>query len=76
MMLYSELHGTHEPNGGEGLTLQDLLELLRSIPRQARNNYVSVTFEDGTTGDVTGLRIGQSDQAEKWEFSVHVKYRV
>jgi len=64
-MLHSEIQGQHWPEKGNGITLQDLLELLRRIPRQARDNYVMC---DGK--DVIGLNFSQSTQAEKWEFKV------
>jgi hypothetical protein len=72
-MSYSELLGPHEPNHGDGLTVQDLLMLLRSIPVQARNNYVMVIGEGGVPLEVTGVQFAQSDQAEKWEFKVYLK---
>lgn len=66
-MLHSEIQGRHIPNKGEGLTLQDLLELLQSVPRKARDNYLTVNGQD-----VIGLAFGQSTQAEKWEFYVNL----
>lgn len=66
-MLHSEIHGKHLPGNGEGITLQDLYELLKRIPRKARDNFVTV---DGK--DVLGISFGQSDQAEKWEFKAHL----
>lgn len=60
--------GRHVPNNGEGLTAQDLYELLRVMTlTERRKSYV-------TAGpfDVIGLSIGQSDQAERCELSVHI----
>jgi hypothetical protein len=71
-MMHDELTGnTFLPNNGEGLTLQDLLELIRKIPARARQNYVMVSMGD-ERGDVTGLAFAQSDQAEKWEFKIYI----
>ena len=68
-MLHSEIQGTHEPGAsGTGCTLQELYELLRSLPRKARQNYIMT--QDGE--DVTGLHFAQSDQAEKWDFNVYI----
>jgi hypothetical protein len=37
---------------------------VKSIPQQARHNYLMVSGPDGDVHDVTGI---QSDQAEKWD---------
>jgi hypothetical protein len=71
MLLHSELQGTHDAYG-PAMTIQEMLDLLRSIPRQARQNYLSMVDKDGNIVDVTGLHFAQSDQAEKWEFKVYV----
>ena len=71
-MMHSELQGRHEAIDGQAMTLQDLYELLRKIPRKARDNYFSVTSEDGRQADISGVSFGQSDQAEKWDFHVHL----
>ncbi|HEY1898142.1 MAG TPA: hypothetical protein VGG62_17815 [Terracidiphilus sp.] len=73
MMTHTELQGTHEPSNGEGLTIQDLLDLLKRVPAQARGNYLRVNCGDGEVREVTGLQFAQSDQAEKWEFKVYLK---
>jgi len=70
-MMHTELMGRHETTDGEAMTLQDLLELLRSLPRQARDNYVTVYSPDNIQrAEVRGLAFAQSDQAEKWEFKI------
>jgi hypothetical protein len=55
------------PNNGAGITAQDLLELLQSVPPRVRQNYIMI---DGV--DVTGISFAQSDQAEPWEFKVYI----
>lgn len=71
-MMHDELIGqTFEPTG-EGLTLQELYDLIRKIPARARQNYVMVTMGD-ERADVTGLAFAQSDQAERWEFKIYIK---
>lgn len=72
-MMYAEIHGDHEPNNGSGITAQEMLDLLRSIPRKARDNYLRVIGEDGCPVEVSGLHFGKSDQAEKWEFKVYIR---
>jgi len=60
--------GNHKPNGGEGLTAQDLYELLRILTRtERRNSYVMVGGID-----VIGMGVSQSDQAEYGEVKVHL----
>lgn len=74
-MMHSELHGTHN-NGnreGEGMTLEDLYQLLKRVPLKARENYVMIVDKDCMSHDVIGLQFAQSDQAEKWEFKVYLK---
>jgi hypothetical protein len=71
-MTHSELLGTHDSYDGHGMTLQELLDLLKSVPRQARSNYLMAAGPDGISRDVTGLHFAQSDQSEKWEFKVYV----
>jgi hypothetical protein len=67
---HDALIGNHLPNNGEGLTAQDLFELLQSIPAPARReSYVMVDGED-----VTGIGIAQSSEAEKWEFKFYIKH--
>jgi hypothetical protein len=68
MILHSGIQGEHWPNGGKGITLEDLYQWLRTVPRKARENYV--TGEDGK--DLIGFSFGQSSEAEKWEFKVHL----
>ena len=68
MMTRNELIGRHLPGNGEGITGEDLYQLLKSMPRKARGNYLQVTGG----GDVLGLSIAQSDQAEPWEFKLYV----
>jgi hypothetical protein len=71
-MMHDELIGNaFLPNNGEGITLQDLLELIRKIPAKARQNYVQVNL-GGESAEVTGIAFAQSDQAEKWEFKVYI----
>jgi hypothetical protein len=69
---HDALIGRHEPNGGEGLTIRELIDLLRSIPPQARGNYIGVVGEDCIGRDVAGISFAQSDQAQRWEFHVHL----
>lgn len=64
--------GQHKPGNGEGITLEDLYQLLKSLPRQVRDNYAVVRHPDGSATDLTGLGFAQSDQAEKWEFKAYV----
>lgn len=72
-MMHDDLIGqTYLPNNGEGITLQDLLELIHSVPAKARQNYVQVRVGDDLA-EVTGLAFAQSDQAEKWEFKIYIK---
>lgn len=71
-MMHSALQGRHETSDGQAMTLQDLYEMLKRLPRKARDNYFSVTAEDGKQAEIHGLSFGQSDQADKWEFSVHL----
>lgn len=71
-MTHAELLGTHDSYNGHGLTIQELLDILKSVPRQARHNYMMVTGPDGIAHDVTGVHFAQSDQAEKWDFKVYV----
>jgi len=52
--------------------MQDLYELLGSIPRKARNSFITITGADGSVADITGISLGQSDQSEKWEFRAHM----
>lgn len=68
MKLLSEIQGDHLPLDGEGLTLEDLYQLIKSIPRKVReNSYV------GSHGnEVTGLQFGHRSTAEKYEFSVAI----
>lgn len=70
--MHSELQGRHETSDGQAMTLQDLYELLKKLPRKARDNYFSVASEDGRQAEIHGMSFGQSDQAEKWEFNVHL----
>lgn len=73
MLLPSEVQGTHMPNNGEGITLEDLYQLIKSIPvKIRRSNYIMVDAQDWTTADVIGLSFAQSDQAEPHEFKVHM----
>lgn len=67
-MLISGVQGKHLPNNGEGLTLEDLRQLLNSIPARARRD----TYITYAGKDVIGLHFGQSDQAEPTEFTCHV----
>lgn len=71
MLLHSELLGTHDSYDGQGMTIQDLLEFLKSVPRQARGNCVMISTNEGPT-DLTGIHFSQSDQAGKWEFKVYL----
>lgn len=68
MMTKDELIGRHLPNDGQGITAEDLYQLLKRIPRKARENNLQVAWG----GDVLGLSIAQSDQAEPWEFRLYV----
>jgi hypothetical protein len=71
-MMHDDLIGvSFLPNNGEGLTLQDLLELIRNFPAKARQNYVRVNM-GGESAEVTGIAFAQSDQAEKWEFKIYI----
>lgn len=72
MMLHSQLLGTHDSYDGQGMTIQELLDLLNSIPRRARGNHLMIVGEDGLGRDVTGVHFAQSDQAEKWDFNVYI----
>jgi hypothetical protein len=72
MLLHSQLLGTHDSYDGQGMTIQELLDLLKSVPPKARHNYVMVSHGDAPPEDVTGLHFAQSDQAEKWEFKVYI----
>jgi hypothetical protein len=67
MMTKDELIGRHLPGNGQGITGEDLYQLLRQIPRKARENYLMCNGND-----VLGLSIGQSDQAEPWEFKLRL----
>lgn len=70
-MILSQLHGQHLPQNGEGITLEDLYQLLKTIPaRVRRQNYPTVCGPDpaGKQADIAGISFGQSDQAEKYEF--------
>ncbi len=67
MISHSTLIGFHGSQRG-GLTVQDLLDLLKSVPAKARQNYVMVAG----MGDVVGIQMAQSDQAEKWDFKVYI----
>jgi hypothetical protein len=63
-----DLLGRHEPNGGEGLTLEDLYQLLKIVPFQVRrNSYIQVEDED-----VSGISFSHSDQAQKYEFQAFI----
>lgn len=66
-MSYEELIGRHLPASGEGITGEDLYQLLKSMPSRARNNYVTVA-----NGDLIGLNIAKSDQSQRWEFKLHL----
>jgi hypothetical protein len=63
----SSLIGTTKPNNGDGLTVDDLITLLRRLPSRARQNYIMADCKD-----VIGISIGQSDQAETWELKIHL----
>jgi hypothetical protein len=55
------------------MTLQELLELLKRIPRRVReSNYPMIVYPDNTIGELRSLHFAQSDQAEKWEFKVYI----
>lgn len=41
-------------------------------PQEPGQNYVQIALGDNY-GEVTGLAFAQSDQAERWEFKVHLK---
>lgn len=61
--------GIHEPSRGEGLTVQDVVDMLMTIPAKARRNaYLTVN-----TVEVVGMGIGQRDQAEAHEVSVSLR---
>lgn len=68
MLRRDDLIGRHLPNNGDGITAEDLYQLLKQIPRKARENYLMCG-----DGDVTGISISQSDQAEPWDFKIHIK---
>lgn len=71
---HAQLLGSHIPNDGDdGLTIEQLYQLLGSIPRKARDNYIMILAPDGCAADVAGLQFAQSDQAEKWDFKVYLK---
>jgi hypothetical protein len=61
--------GDFEPNDGEALTIEDVIEMLRkSIKPKARIfSYLTVGGRD-----VIGVSIGQSDQAEKHDLHVQL----
>lgn len=61
------------PNSGDGLTVQDLIELLMTIPPKARrNSYVQVAFPQHIA-EVIGMGVAQSDQAEPHEIKVYLE---
>jgi hypothetical protein len=72
MMRHDELVGTHDSHDGQGMTIQDMLDLLHSIPHQARHNHLMVCGPDDVSRDVAGIAFAQSDQAEKWDFKVYI----
>ena len=54
------------------MTVWELLDTLRQVPRQARHNYLQLDRDDPQAA----LQFAQSDQAEKWDFRVYlVGYR-
>lgn len=71
-MSHDELLGIHGSYGGQGMTIQEMLDLLRSVPRQARHNYLMVSGPNGDVRDVTGIHFAQSDQSERWDFKVYI----
>lgn len=74
MMTLTELLGPHDCHDPQtGMSMQELYELLRRVPRRVReSNYMMVSHPDGSRDDVRGLHFAQSDQAEKHEFKVYV----
>ena len=74
MLLHSELQGTFDSYDGEGMTIQELLDLLKSIPPKARHNYIMVETEAGS-GEVTGLHFTKGDQQAKWDFKVYLQVK-
>jgi hypothetical protein len=59
--------GNYAPNGGEGLTVRQLIKMLREIPSKARDSYVMADLKD-----VIGMQVRQSDQAEANELKVYL----
>jgi hypothetical protein len=74
-MIYSEIQGVHTPGDGNGVTVQELLDFLRTIPKQARGNYLMIATADGCH-DLTEIQVAQSDQAEKWEFKFYLSSKL
>jgi len=70
-LLHAELLGRHTGPESQGITVQDLLELLQRIPLRARH-YVQMAGPNDIPVDVTGIQFAQSDQAEKWDFKVYL----
>ena len=65
--------GIHKPNDGEGLTIQDTIDMLKQIaPKARRFSYLNIVDEECNIRDVIGMGIGQSDQAEKHELKVNL----
>ena len=63
MMRHSELLGTHGGHDPRRMTVQELLDTLRQVPRQARHNYLQLDRADPQAA----LQFARSDQ-EKWDF--------
>lgn len=74
-MLYSEIQGVHICGDGNGTTIQELLDFLRSIPKQARGNYLQIVTADSSQ-DLTEIQVARSDQAQKWEFKFYLSSKL
>ena len=70
MMRHSELLGTHGGHDPRRMTVWELLDTLRQVPRQARHNYLMMVVSPSGSTELAALQFAQSDQAEKWDFRV------
>ena len=52
------------------MTVWELLDTLRQVPRQARHNYLMMVVSPSGSTELAALQFAQSDQAEKWDFRV------
>ena len=72
-MTHAELIGNHLPGNGEGITVQDPARPAALDPGPGAAELPPGHDRRGGSLDVTGIGIGQSDQAEKWEFKIYLK---